>query len=270
MCTNITLPVNISLSLPLADSWSPDTVRFNVIIKPGMPLWNFQSLWHDETDDSLWAFGGEVSVLNSLSPDLGIWNMKLNGGGGGTWTQKGNFRGAPWNQSITRPLGGAGKSSRNAGFLLGGYSSAGSSPFTGDLTGFAPTPGVLTYDFRDKTWVNVTDTPYVSDSKAIEWSGIELAPLGPNGLMVVVGGDTSDLMSYTPGAQPRNMSQITLFDPVTMQFYKQTATGDKIPSPRNRFCIAGVGDDTRVGNAGNTGSFDMSVKLLELPQRRCS
>ena len=242
--------MNISLSLPLGESWDPDTVRFNVIVKPGMPLWNFQSLWHDETDNSLWAFGGEISLLASISPDLGIWNMKLNGGGGGTWMQRADFRGAPWNQSITRPLGGAAKSSKSTGFLLGGYSSARSSPFTSDLAGFVPTPGLLTYDFGNGTWANTTNTPCVSSSRAIEWSSMELAPFGPNGLMVIIGGETSDLTSYNPGAQERSMTQITLFDPVTFHFYQQTATGDKVPSPRMRFCIAGVRDSSN-------GSFEM-------------
>lgn len=76
IATGVISSVNISLSLPLADSWTPDTDRSNVIIKPEMPLWDFQSLWHDEIDNSLWAFGGEVSSFNSIGPDFGIWNMK--------------------------------------------------------------------------------------------------------------------------------------------------------------------------------------------------
>lgn len=230
-----------------------------------MPLWNFQSLWHDNTDNSIWAFGGETSLLGSLSPDLGIWNMKPNGGGGGTWAQKANFRGAPWNQTITRPLGGGGKSSKNTGFLLGGYSSKGSSPFTSDFTGFVPTPGLLTYDFGNMTWSNVTATPYVSSSGAVEWPGMELIPFGPNGLMVVIGGETSALTSYTPGDQERSMTQITLFDPVTLQFYRQTATGDKVPSQRNRFCIAGVGDSTKVADGSISGSYEMYVHVTTSP-----
>ncbi|KAL8828181.1 MAG: hypothetical protein Q9170_006711 [Blastenia crenularia] len=242
--------LNISLSLPLAQSWNPDTVRFNVTIKPGMPLWNFQSLWHDETDDSLWAFGGEISILESINPDLGIWNLKLNGGGGGTWTQKADFRGSPWNQGITRPLGAAGRSSNNTGLLLGGYSSARSSPLTGDLVDFVPTPGLLTYDFGNGTWANVANIPHVSTSKAIEWSAMELVPFGPNGLMIVIGGETSNLTGYAPGEQGRTMAQITVFEPVTLRFYEQTATGDKVPTPRNRFCTAGVGYST-------TGSYEI-------------
>ncbi|KAI4257003.1 MAG: hypothetical protein LQ352_001831 [Teloschistes flavicans] len=251
--------LNVTLSLPLAESWTPDKVRFNVIIKPGMPLWNFQSLWHDATDDSLWAFGGEISLLGSLNPDLGIWNFKLNGGGGGTWTQKSNFRGAPWNQNITRPLGGAGRSTNSTGFLLGGYSSARSSPFTGDLAGFVPTPGLLTYSFDNGTWANVTDTPNLSSSGAVEWPGMELVPFGPNGLMVVIGGETSDLTSYTPGGEERSMTEITLFDPVTLRFYKQTATGDEVPSQRNRFCTASVGDDSKNTDGSPSGSYEIYV-----------
>ncbi|KAL8711440.1 MAG: hypothetical protein Q9220_004098 [cf. Caloplaca sp. 1 TL-2023] len=251
--------LNVTLSLPLSESWAPDTVRFNVVIKPSMPLWNFQSLWHDSTDDSIWAFGGEISILNSQSPDLSIWNMQPNGGGGGTWTQKGNFRGAPWDQNVTRPLGGAGVSTNQTGFLLGGYSSAHSSPFTQDLVSFVPTPGLLTYSFDNGTWANVTNTSYISDSGAIEWPGMDFVPFGPNGLMVVIGGETSALTQYTPGGQERSMTQITLFDPITLQFYKQTATGDKIPSPRNRFCIAGVADPTKLAEGSLSGSYEIYI-----------
>ncbi|KAL8953759.1 MAG: hypothetical protein Q9222_000376 [Ikaeria aurantiellina] len=257
--TDLLFSVNVTLSLPLGESWTPDKARFNVIIKPSMPLWNFQSLWHDPTDDSVWAFGGEISLLASSSPDLSIWNMKPNGGGGGTWTQKSNFRGAPWNQNITRPLGGAGVASNHTGFLLGGYSSARSSPFTQDLVDFVPTPGLLTYSFDNGTWANVTDTSYISDSGAIEWPGMEFVPFGPNGLMLVIGGETSGLASYAPGNQERSMTQITLFDPITLQFYQQTASGDKIPSQRNRFCIAGVGDQTKIADGSLSGSYEIYI-----------
>ncbi|KAI4171675.1 MAG: hypothetical protein LQ343_004068 [Gyalolechia ehrenbergii] len=74
------------------------------------------------------------------------------------------------------------------------------------LARFVPTSGLLTYNFRNETWANVTNTPYVSVLKAIEWSGMKLPPSGPNGLMVVTGGQTLDLMSYTPGGQERTMA----------------------------------------------------------------
>ncbi|KAL8729791.1 MAG: hypothetical protein Q9166_004514 [cf. Caloplaca sp. 2 TL-2023] len=190
---------------------------------------------------------------------LGTWNFNPNGGGGATWTQKFGPRGAPWNRTITRPFGGAGQSTNNTGFLLGGYSSGKSSPLASDLTGFVATPGSLAYSFSNGTWANVTDMPNLTTSGAIEWASMKFVPLGPNGLMVVIGGETSDLTSYTPGAQERPMRQIMVFDPVTLRFYKQTAGGDKIPSPRTRCCIAGVGDSKKVGDKSLSSSYEISA-----------
>ncbi|KAL8717097.1 MAG: hypothetical protein Q9225_005632 [Loekoesia sp. 1 TL-2023] len=136
------------------------------------------------------------------------------------------------------------------------------SNFTGDLAGFIPTPGLLTYDFGNGAWANVTNTPYVSASKTIEWSGMELVPFGPNGLMVVIGDESSDLTSSNPGGQERTLTRITLFDPVRLEFYRQTATGDKVPFRRNRFCIAGVGDSTKVG--GRREAYPRSWDMPEL------
>ena len=209
-----------------------------------MPLWNFQSLWYDEAQDSIFAFGGETSALASSPPDDFIWRFTPNGQGGGSWdaniTSKSEI---PWSLNITRPLGGAGLYTKEKGYLLGGYSSAKSSPQTAGLLDFVPTPGLITYDFSSGTWGNVTGTPIVSDTGAIEWPGIVEAPFGPNGVVVVIGGETSDLTSYTPGEKERWMSKITVYDPASGKFFQQTATGDQIPSPRNRFCVAGVGEN---------------------------
>ena len=86
--------------------------------------------------------------------------------------------------------------------------------------------------------------------------------------MVVIGGETSDLISYTPGQKERSMTKITMFDPVTLQFYTQTATGSQTPSERNRFCIASVGDSTKASADSSSGSYEMYgflfVKVLAL------
>lgn len=253
--------------MPLANSWTPDTVRFNVIIKPPMPLWNFQSLWYDEAQNEVYPFGGEISSLHSSPPDLTVWKFKPLSSGGASnavWSVNSTEQSAPWSLGITRPLGGAAVSTKDTAFLLGGYSSSNSSPRTSSLTGFVPTPGMVMYHFGNGTWGNFTETPGFSDSGAIEWPGMIKAPFGPNGLVVVFGGETSDLTSYTPGEKERWMTKITLFDPVTLQFYRQTASGDQIPSPRNRFCVAGASDTSKTSGGNSTGSYEMSVFPVSL------
>lgn len=227
-----------------------------------MPLWNFQSLWYDEAQNEVYPFGGEISVLHSSPPDLTVWKFKPVSSGGASnavWSVNDTEQTAPWSLGITRPLGGAAVSTKDTAFLLGGYSSSHSSPQTSTLTGFVPTPGMVMYHFGNSTWGNFTETPGFSDSGAIEWPGMIKVPFGPNGLIVVFGGETSDLTSYTPGEKERWMTKITLFDPVTLQFYRQTASGDQVPSPRNRFCVAGAGDTSKTPGGNSTGSYDMWV-----------
>ena len=85
---------------------------------------------------------------------------------------------------------------------------------------------------------------------------VHVPTMGHNGLIVVFGGDTSDLVSYTPGAQPRSMKDISLYDPVTRVWYSQTATGDQIPSARSQFCTVVARDPSMVQGAKN-GTYEM-------------
>ena len=85
------------------------------------------------------------------------------------------------------------------------------------MTGLVPTPGLVTYSFESGSWTNAMDTPHLTSSRAVEWASMEFVPgLGPNGLVVVIGGVTSDLASSAPGNEQRPMDQITVFDPVTL------------------------------------------------------
>lgn len=71
---------------------------------------------------------------------------------------------------------------------------------------------------------------------------------GPNGLIVMFGGESSQPQRYIPGVEQRSMSNITLFDPVTKIWYEQIATGagDRVPSSRLQFCTVEVGDLTKM------------------------
>lgn len=53
-----------------------------------------------------------------------------------------------------------------------------------------------------------------------------------------------------------------MFDPVTKVWYKQFASGP-IPSPRLRFCTAGVGDTRPVSGGSSTGTYEMYVSIYK-------
>ena len=184
--------------------------------------------------------------------------MELNGGGGGTWYQNTSYGEPPFTQpGITRPFGGASTQNNNIAWYLGGYSSSHSSPQTQNQDCFIPTPGLVEYHFDHGTWANSTiGITNVGEAGSFEWGGLEYVPFGPNGLLVIWGGETSNATKYTPGYQERPMNQVTLLDPITKQWYQQNTTGTA-PSPRNRFCIVGVADPRPVSSVNNTGTYEI-------------
>lgn len=62
---------------------------------------------------------------------------------------------------------------------------------------------------------------------------------GPEGIYVLLGGDTSRLDSYNAGQNLQSFANLTIFDPASGKFYNQTATGN-IPEGRIEFCATGI------------------------------
>lgn len=264
--TNMFMLVNCTVVLPLSQSWNSSEVRLSVIQKPPQPVYNFQSLWYDGVSNRIFAFGGEQSWLDSKSAvDLSTWRLALDGNGGGEWSKNATFQDPPFSQGITRPFGGASVTDGKAAFYVDGLSSSKSSPMTQGLHDFIPTPGIVTYDFKSGVWSNTTDTGKFKTREVFLWGGMESVPLGPNGLVVMFGGESSEPQRYTPGANQRSMSKITLFDPATKLWYEQTATsaGDRVPSSRMQFCTTGIVDPTKMKD--NTSSYEMLVSQDDQP-----
>lgn len=247
--------------LPIGKGWQdPSTVQYQVIPKPGGPVYNFATFWHDVKSNSLYTFGGEQSLLDQDTHplDLSIWRLDLDGNGGGNWVLNSSATDQPFRQGITRPIGGGTAFSNTTGFYAGGYMSKTSSPLNTDVTSYVPLPGIVEYSFSNGSWTNSTSTAGINPNGAFEWGGMEYLPtLGPNGMLVFWGGERSGLDGYSPGADERPMDVITLMDPVTKQYYQQNATGS-IPPLRNRFCSVNVEDPRPVGTGGNsTGTWEI-------------
>lgn len=252
--------VNCTLSFPL-HSWNNATnVNFSAIIKPAAPTYNVASLWHDESENSLYSFGGDESWLDKTPLDLAVWKFQPNSGGGGAWSKNTTYSSSPWAGApgITRPAGGAYTYTNKTAFYLGGYTSDHTSPQTQNQLGFVPTPGLVTYSFDNGSWTNSTaGFNNLGGEGSWEWGGMEYIPtFGPNGIVVMWGGETSNTTSYVFGAQLRTMNEITLLDPVTQQWYTQNVTGT-VPSPRSRFCSMHVADSRPISTANNTGTHEI-------------
>lgn len=244
--------------MPIGQSWTnPSTLRYSVIIKPQAPIYDFSSLWYDGSDNSLYSFGGEESFLETKNLDLAVWKLQLNGGGGGTWSQNTTYGSPPFTQGITRPFGGTSTFTNSTGFYLGGYSSSHSSPQTQNQNDFVPLPGLVEYNFDSRTWTNSTaGTTTLSESGSFEWGGLEYVPFGPNGLLVIWGGETANNTIYFPGVESRLMNTVTLLDPVTKEWYTQAIPGT-VPSARNRFCSVVATDPRPISTTNATGTSEI-------------
>ena len=84
---------------------------------------------------------------------------------------------------------------------------------------FVSMPGIVTYEFQNGIWSNSTGRKKVRTDETFLWGGAEFVPFGPNGLIVMFGGESSQLQRYVPGDEQRSIHNITLFDPITKLWY---------------------------------------------------
>ncbi|KAI9766650.1 MAG: hypothetical protein M1839_004790 [Geoglossum umbratile] len=236
-------PLNQTLSIDLSKSWTnstPPTVR--AIDKGSCPSLNEIILWSDPANDTIYAYGGQLSysvpwVGGSTVPQEAFWAFKVDGKGGGSWRQLDMSDSPTW-VSLTRTTGGLGASSSSAGYNLGGYAGSRTSQKTG-IDGFIPIPGLQTYNYTSGAWSNNSALGYSKFGTAQVGGMVHVPSWGPAGLLVIVGGQTSPLTSWSDGGTMVSMSNITVFEPQNQTWYHQTATGD-IPTQRDRFCLVGA------------------------------
>ena len=209
-----------------------------------VPNLNFHSLWVDEAERAIYSFGGETSHLppiNAQPVSLAIWKLLLDvQGGGGTWMLNTTVADEPFSSGTLRPVGGSIAQDGRRGLCLGGFSSLSSSPQTKTLpiTSRISTPGLITYDFRQRLWSNDSATDY-----SAQWGAMHYVPsFGPEGLFVAFGGDASNQSQYIPGASLRKMNSVWVYEPQNRKWYQQATTGDSIPQPRQRMCVVGAQD----------------------------
>jgi len=115
-----------------------------------------------------------------------------------------------------------------------------------DIPGYA-TPGLVSYNFRTGTWDNSSTSAYGGYGTSLN-ARAEYVPFGPNGLIIILGGAESPVDATNETIVEVNWNTITLVDPVTKKWYKQTTSGLKPPTIESH-CTVGV--------PGPDGTYEM-------------
>lgn len=247
--------VNFTLAIDLSSSFSTSSknngVQIQNINKGECPNFNWIRFWTDVAADAVYAYGGEISLLNpwigsTTAPLESLWSFTQSSDGG-TWQpldQSSSVFG-----SIIRPIQGSVASGAIGGFNLGGYGTRYSSQKF-ESARWLPLPGLQFYNFTSHEWFNNSATGYTLDGTST-WSGTAYVPTwGTAGLLVAFGGQTSpNISQWLDGEAYLSMSNISIFDPLIQIWYHQEATGD-IPAQRDRFCVVGI-------NGGENSTYGM-------------
>ena len=229
-------------AIDLSSDWTNSTVVVQTIAKPSnVPDLVKAGLWYDNQSNIVYSgFAGRQSYINNETGSLpeyplGIWSNVPDGVDNTTFNTAIASTDALW-QSLIRPCSGLISYGGGKGYVLGGSSA----PDIRDDS-VPAISGMLEFDFVQKTLVN-TSIDGSLFAGGIHMGGMVYAPnLGTDGLLVVVGGEDSNL-NLLP------MNNVSIYDPAAGKWYVQPTTGVN-PRPRKAHCIAGV--------VSEEGSYDM-------------
>ncbi|KAI0193442.1 hypothetical protein F4808DRAFT_358465 [Astrocystis sublimbata] len=221
-------------SIDLTEAWTPEKVSIRSIPKAA-PLLNEQVHWTDPSTSSLYTWGGITS--NGSSPDRALWRLRADGSGGGSWTQVTqrdflNF------SKLKGIFGSAFTQTKDTGFAFGGaVTKASDDSVTKEVPGYA-TPGLISYNFKTGEWDNSTTTFYGGYGTSLN-ARAEYVPFGPNGLLMFLGGAESPVDTTNETIAETSWNSITMVDPVTKQWHRQSTSGIKPPTIESH-CSVGV------------------------------
>lgn len=103
--------------------------------------------------------------------------------------------------------------------------------------------------FESSQWSNITTAGAYSSSGMSTDGAAQFVPsFGKAEILVLLGGN-APLSSFDTGYELRPASNVTIYDPSSMLWYSQTATGD-VPSTRSDMCIVGA-------QSTNLSTFEM-------------
>lgn len=238
---------NITLAIPLAESWNNNTVAWvrtqNTF---EAPVFNRPALWPH--GNSFYSWGG--STPYGTPPSKNLWNFTTSSNGSGIWT-----RASPADVDVfsgfVRSAGAARAICRNIGLYLGGYVSWETDTWAKVADGLVPVPGLLTYDLETRIWNNRSAVPGLNSYGTSAYAAATcLEDYGQKGVFLPIGGELmgnpttySDDGNYQVG-----LGTLALYDVGADKWMKQNVSGDA-PPLRDRFCTGTV--------RGWNGTLDM-------------
>jgi hypothetical protein len=238
-------PENSTYSIDLTISWTNDTTStpWYQTDKGYTPLLDDEVLWIDYSNTSFYAYDGSL-VANSGqdTPSNQLWQFIPDGSNSGYWNQS-----TPLSNSIfptlQRTHGQASCYGNGVGYALGGI----------DYDSNAPSPGLISYNTTSAWWSNLT-TDGFTDSGTFMFGQLQYVPgFGTAGLLVALGGQTSDRTTWAPAQNLLSFQSVNIFDPVSGVWAGQVVSGSQPPA-RTNFCSVGV--------QGDNGTYEVCIKAV--------
>lgn len=239
-------PSNSTLSIDISQSWTASTVEIKATPKKGPVTLSDQAIWNHPSGDGFYIYGGRAPYMinmNKITKD-GIWKFTVDGNGSGTWALE-----RPSNPDFLKKLNLTDKaafaathdsSGGGVAFVIGGMTSIEIDPDSNNTSivtdpdhwSRTPISGMVSYDMKSRMfgWSD-TRTVMPPRGKMIDGRAHFVPQFGPNGLVLVLGGEISGRIL--------DFNNITFYDPKTGQWGWQKTVG-YAPTERETFCMVGM------------------------------
>lgn len=256
--------VNTTLSLPINEAWTNDSVTLRSIAKTA-PAQDQQVLWSDPANSAFYTWGGMTAWFGAAAENA-IWKFTADGSGGGAWSEVSVANVVAWSTAI-RTVGSAYTTVNGVGYAVGGEATTGSDQSVSGTS--LAVQGVVSFDTAAREWNNASSAGLGANGTT--FSGrLEYAPFGPSGFLVLLGGSMAAVGAVTEYEQIE-WNSIWVMDLQNNTWYEQAVTGTK-PTKREGHCTVGVQGPNGTyeiliygGSSDQTQSTSSDVYVLSLP-----
>lgn len=244
-CTRSSLTyksVNTTLALSLKKDWTSKDAEYDTIGADDFPTAIGHALWTNKDTKEVVFWGGlDFGSDRTGSRDPKVWTLAADGEGGGEWTSKDPPA------SVKRTAFGAYAECGGKGFFAGGYGDAATD--SDEFQQRIAVPGLLTYDFKDGSFKNVSTEGLTSSGAFQKGSAVCVEVPNRKPKLFVMGG-----AQITPTDVADNNVDLQSFDNAYFydlekeKWFKQETQGSR-PAARQGTCA--------VGAAGPNGTYEM-------------
>ena len=229
-------PENTTYSIDLTISWTNDTSSTPWYQTDKgydyAPLMDNEVLWTDNSNTSFYAYDGSpVANSGQSTRSNQLWQFIPDGSNSGYWNQSTTLSNSIF-PDLRRTHGQASASGNGVGYALGGI----------DVGSNVPSPGLISYNTTSAWWSQLT-TDGFTDSGTSMFGQLQYVPgFGTAGLLIALGGQTSERTTWTPTQNLLSFQSVNIFDPVSGIWASQMVSGLHPPA-RTHFCSVGVQGD---------------------------